>query len=160
MPENYSFSGLHVAIQDANGLAGLPLHEFRLLDATERHVRSIGIPTDGYPSDRPVMPGWQMPLSKLFDQRNWHAPPATYAYDFGDDWRTSSCTKTSCQPTMDTSYPRCVAGEGRCPPEDCGGVHGDTESGGLRSSHGEVRRSEATLEGGIRAPAIRTAKPL
>ena len=24
----------------------------------------------------------------------------------------------------DRKYPRCVAGEGRCPPEDCGGVHG------------------------------------
>jgi len=22
------------------------------------------------------------------------------------------------------TYPRCIAGEGRCPPEDCGGVHG------------------------------------
>lgn len=25
------------------------------------------------------------------------------------------------------SYPRCVGGEGRCPPEDCGGVHGYSE---------------------------------
>ena len=61
------------------------------------------------------MPGWQMLLSNFFDQRNWHAPPATYAYDYvlpADD---------------DTNYPRCVAGEGRCPPEDCGGVHGYVE---------------------------------
>jgi hypothetical protein len=28
-----------------------------------------------------------VPLSKFFDQRNWHAPPAMYAYDFGDDWQ-------------------------------------------------------------------------
>lgn len=25
------------------------------------------------------------------------------------------------------TYPRCLAGEGRCPPEDCGGVHGYAE---------------------------------
>jgi hypothetical protein len=25
------------------------------------------------------------------------------------------------------SYPRCVSGEGRCPPEDCGGPQGDVE---------------------------------
>jgi hypothetical protein len=27
----------------------------------------------------------------------------------------------------DRTYPRCIAGEGRCPPEDCGGVHGYAE---------------------------------
>ena len=48
---------------------------------------SIGIPTDDDPEDRPVVPGWQVPLTKFFDQRNWHAPPATYVYDFGDDWQ-------------------------------------------------------------------------
>jgi len=25
------------------------------------------------------------------------------------------------------TYPRCVSGEGRCPPEDCGGPHGYAE---------------------------------
>ena len=47
---------------------------------------SIGIPTDDDTEDRPVVPGWQVPLAKFFDRRNWHAPPAMYAYDFGDDW--------------------------------------------------------------------------
>ena len=54
------------------------LHEFRLLDATERNVVSIGIPTDDDPTDRPVVPGWEVPLSKFFDQRNWHSPPAAH----------------------------------------------------------------------------------
>ena len=53
----------------------------------ERNIVSIGIPTDDDPEDRPVVPAWQEPLSKFFDHRNWHAPPATYAYDFGDDWQ-------------------------------------------------------------------------
>jgi hypothetical protein len=63
------------------------LHEFRLLDAAERNPVSIGIPTDDDPEDRPVVPGWQVLLSKFFDQRNRHAPPAMYAYHFGDDWQ-------------------------------------------------------------------------
>ena len=127
VPEKYSFCDLHVAIQDAMGWLDYHLHEFRLLDATQRQVMSIGIPTDDDPSDRPVMPGWQMLLSKFFDQRNWHAPPATYAYDFGDDWQHVLVHEGFESADGDTNYPRCVAGEGRCPPEDCGGVHGYTD---------------------------------
>ena len=33
-----------------------------------------------------LVPGWEVPLAQFFDRRNWHAPPAMYAYDFGDDW--------------------------------------------------------------------------
>jgi hypothetical protein len=87
VPEKYSFWDLHVAIQDAMGWLDYHLHEFRLLDAAEQQVVSIGIPTDDDPEDRPVVPGWQVLLSKFFDQRNWHAPPAMYASDFGDDWQ-------------------------------------------------------------------------
>ena len=39
---------------------------------------------------------------------------------------TSSCTGFE-SADDDRKYPRCVAGEGRCPPEDCGGVHGYAE---------------------------------
>jgi len=46
VPEKYSFWDLHVAIQDAMGWLDYHLHEFRLLDAAEQQVVSIGIPTD------------------------------------------------------------------------------------------------------------------
>ena len=127
VPEKYSFWDLHVAIQDAMGWLDYHLHEFRLLDAAERNVVSIGIPTDDEPEDRPVVSGWQVPLSKFFDQRNWHAPPATYAYDFGDDWQHVLVHEGFESADDNTKYPRCVAGDGRCPPEDCGGVHGYAE---------------------------------
>src|SRR6267142_1425932 len=103
------------------------LHEFRLLDAAEQNVVSIGIPTDDDPNDRPVVPGWQMPLSKFFDQRNRHDPPATYAYDFGDDWQHVLVHEGFESADDDRKHPQCVAGEGRCPPDDCGGVHGYAE---------------------------------
>lgn len=74
VPERYSFWDLHVAIQDAMGWLDYHLHEFRLLDAAERNVVSIGIPTDDDPQDRPVAPGWQVPLSKFFDQRSTGMP--------------------------------------------------------------------------------------
>lgn len=99
VPEKYSFWDLHVAIQDAMGWLDYHLHEFRLFDAAEWQVVCIGIPTDDDPEDRPVVPGWQVPLSKFFDQRNWHAPPATYTYDFGTTGSTFSCTRAASQPT-------------------------------------------------------------
>lgn len=61
------------------------LHEFRLLDADEKRVVSIGIPTDDDSEDRQVIPGWQVPVSRFFETRGWHAQ-ATYANDLGDDW--------------------------------------------------------------------------
>ena len=85
------------------------LHEFRLLDAAERSVVSIGIPTDDDPENRPVVPGWDVSLSTFFDRRGWHAPPALYAYDFGDDWQHALVHEGVESAEGHRSYPRCVA---------------------------------------------------
>ena len=69
VPERYSFWDLHVAIQDAMGWLDYHLHEFRLLDAKEKHVVSIGIPTDDDPPERPVLPGWEVRLSRFDNPR-------------------------------------------------------------------------------------------
>lgn len=127
VPETYSFWDLHVAIQDAMGWLDCHLHEFRLLDAGERQVVSVGIPTGEEPADRPVLPGWQVTVSQFFDRREWHSPPATYAYDFGDDWQHVVVHEGLEAVDKSLRYPRCVSGEGRCPPEDCGGPHGYVE---------------------------------
>ena len=68
VPERYSFWDLHVAIQDAMGWLDYHLHEFRLLDRTEKQVVSIGIPTDDDPEERPVVPGWHVPVSRFFER--------------------------------------------------------------------------------------------
>ena len=127
VPERYSFWDPHVAIQDAMGWLDYHLHEFRLLDRTEKQVVSIGIPTDDDPEDRPVIPGWDVPLSRNFERRGWHAPPAMYAYDFGDDWEHVLVHEGMESAEESLTYPRCVSGARRCPPEDCGGVHGYEE---------------------------------
>lgn len=127
VPERYSFWDLHVAIQDAMGWLDYHLHEFRLLDAAEQKVASIGTPNDEDPEDRPVIPGWDVPLSRFFERRAWHSPPAMYAYDFGDDWQHAVVHEGMERADDSLAYPRCVAGAQRCPPEDCGGVHGYAE---------------------------------
>jgi hypothetical protein len=86
------------------------LHEFRLLDAREQQVVSIGIPSDEDPEERPVLPGWEVKLSRFFERRAWHAPPATYAYDFGDDWQHVVIPEGMESAEESLSYPRCTAG--------------------------------------------------
>lgn len=127
VPETYSFWHLHVAIQEAMGWLDYHLHEFRLLDADQKHMVSIGIPTDDDPDDRPVVPGWEVPVSRYFASRPWHALPTLYAYDFGDDCEHLLVHEGIELAEASLNYPRCVAGARRCPPEDYGGVHGYVE---------------------------------
>ena len=50
-----------------------------------------------------------------------------YAYDFGDDWEHVLVHEGMESAEESPTYPRCVSGARRCPPEDCGGVHGYAE---------------------------------
>lgn len=47
-----------------------------------------------------------------------------YEYDFGDDWQHAVDVERTLAAEEGVRYPRCVAGERACPPEDCGGVYG------------------------------------
>ena len=49
---------------------------------------------------------------------------ARYTYDFGDDWEHELVAEEQLAAEAGTTYPVCVAGEGACPPEDCGGPWG------------------------------------
>jgi hypothetical protein len=50
-----------------------------------------------------------------------------YEYDFGDGWEHALVVEARTVAQDGTVYPECVAGEGACPPEDCGGSHGFAE---------------------------------
>ena len=47
-----------------------------------------------------------------------------YIYDFGDCWEHDILVEKILPPEPVVDYPRCLAGERRCPPEDVGGVYG------------------------------------
>ncbi|MFC4854594.1 plasmid pRiA4b ORF-3 family protein [Actinophytocola glycyrrhizae] len=47
-----------------------------------------------------------------------------YTYDFGDCWDHEILVEEATVAESGQRYPRCVAGQGACPPEDCGGVGG------------------------------------
>jgi len=48
----------------------------------------------------------------------------TYVYDYGDNWEHELLLEAILMPEPTVTYPRCLGGERRCPPEDVGGVGG------------------------------------
>ena len=48
----------------------------------------------------------------------------TYVYDYGDNWQHELLLEAIVMPSSDLTYPRCIAGERSCPPEDVGGFGG------------------------------------
>ena len=122
VPASYSFWDLHVAIQDSMGWLDYHLHVFRMTRPGTDTVVQIGIPDeDGFEGDEPILPGWDLPIARYFTH-----PGATarYEYDFGDSWEHEVTLEAIVPRQKGRRYPYCLAGERRCPPEDCGGVGG------------------------------------
>jgi len=124
VPANDTFWDLHVAIQDAMGWLDYHLHEFEIPKPTTGEHDRIGIPSDEYAPDLQWLAGWEIPISTYFSPEN---PEALYTYDFGDGWQHSVTLEEILPREPDVDYPRCLAGERACPPEDCGGVYGYAE---------------------------------
>jgi len=119
VPAGYSFWDLHVAIQDAMGWLDYHLHAFRFPQLGEQTFE-IGIPYDEI-EDLIVLPGWETPITKHFKEPG---DMAQYEYDFGDSWRHELLLEGILLKEKGVKYPRCMAGERACPPEDCGSVPG------------------------------------
>jgi hypothetical protein len=116
VPSDYSFWDLHVAIQDAMGWTDSHLHVFRVGE------EQVGIPDeDAFEGDAPYLPGWEIRMDEYFTEAGDVAP---YEYDFGDGWEHEVLLEEIAPRAPKTKYPRCLAGERACPPEDCGGVPG------------------------------------
>jgi Plasmid pRiA4b ORF-3-like protein len=122
VPASYSFWDLHVAIQDAMGWLDYHLHVFRVRNPETRQDEEIGIPDeDPFEGDPVYLPGWTVPIGKYFYLGGTRAQ---YEYDFGDGWEHDVELEAIGRREPDTKYPRCLAGERACPPEDCGGPPG------------------------------------
>ena len=121
VPTAYSFWDLHVAIQDAMGWLDCHLHEFRLVPPDRARVERLGIPSDEFIDEDPCQPDWKVAVSANVREGML---PMLYLYDFGDDWRHVVTYEGAVPWQSGLMYPRCVSGARKCPPEDCGGVHG------------------------------------
>jgi hypothetical protein len=120
VPSEYSFWDLHVAIQDAMGWLDYHLHAFRVKMPRKKSETEIGIPDEDF-DNRDVLAGWKVPIMKYFTEPG---KTAIYDYDFGDGWSHSVLLEGILLKEKGLKYPRCIAGERACPPEDCGGVDG------------------------------------
>ncbi len=122
-PSNYSFWDFHVAVQDAMGWADYHLHQFSVLKPGSDEIVEIGIPDDqfGVDDDNDLLTGWEVCIGDYF---NSPGDQALYEYDFGDDWRHHILLEDILKKEKGVKYPKCIAGERKCPPEDCGGCDG------------------------------------
>jgi hypothetical protein len=120
VPQNYTFWDLHVAIQDVMGWLDYHLHVFRIPEPSSNEMHEIGIPE--YELDS--LPGWELAISDYFSKGN---NSVEYEYDFGDSWQHEIVLEQILPRDSGSKYPKCIAGERACPPEDCGGVWGYQE---------------------------------
>ncbi len=120
VPADYTFWDLHVAIQDVMGWLDYHLHVFRVVTPGRPDgLVQTGIPDEEFSEG--TLPGWDVALSNYFSERN---NSAEYEYDFGDGWIHALILEKLLPRKKGSKYPRCLAGERRCPPEDCGGIGG------------------------------------
>jgi len=116
-----TFWDLHVATQDAMGWRGAHLHEFQIPDHRRGRLARIGVPDNESPTGKATLRGWDVGIADFFQGSS---PAAVYVYDFGDAWTHVVQYEGDVRARRGARYPICVAGERKCPPEDCGGVPG------------------------------------
>jgi hypothetical protein len=111
VPSTMTLGDLHLTIQASMGWEDCHLHAFDIDGRRYGDRRTVDDVADEN----------RLTLSSLLKTG---VARCTYTYDFGDDWEhTVEIEKT--QPAVEgEAYPRCVAGKGACPPEDCGGPWG------------------------------------
>lgn len=122
VPQSYTFWDLHVSITDCMPLLDYHLHEFIVRNPRTGNMDHIGIGDDeGFEVDYKFYEDVDRKLSTYFSGKN---TSAEYLYDFGDGWEYDVLNEGLFNREECVDYPRCVAGENACPPEDVGGTGG------------------------------------
>lgn len=111
VPAGIRLDRFHETVQAAMGWLDYHMHVF----STGAGDYGVADPELGHRDERTIS------LARVLDE-----PGARliYTYDFGDDWDHQVLLEQELAAEPGTAYPRCVAGKGACPPEDCGGPWG------------------------------------
>jgi hypothetical protein len=119
VPLSTSLLALHDIIQIAMGWTDSHLFAFHVGD------RQYGVPHPEYDMGGPrVFHAKSMHLKTLVGRG---IDRFVYEYDFGDSWRHDILIEECMDGLPDRDYPFFIGGEGRCPPEDVGGISGFEE---------------------------------
>jgi hypothetical protein len=130
IPAAYSLDRVHAVIQAAMGWENFHLHAFR-----------VGGVSYGAP-DRDDELGYRDETKIRLADLAATAKRIDYEYDFGDSWEHEFVVEARVVAADDGVYPACVAGEGACPPEDCGGSYGFAEFKELLAGPPSAEREE------------------
>lgn len=130
-----SLTQFHEVIQGAFDWMNYHLWQFEIGDLR------YGLPDPFEPDDASVHPD-TVTLAKALSSG---VTQFTYLYDFGDHWLHLIQLSKSQAPRHNVVYPVLVEGQGRCPPEDVGGVSGyydflDAVSDVKHEDHAEMLR--------------------
>lgn len=124
VPDGYTFYNLHCIIQEAFGWQYEHLYQFqeRPYERGGWRIKEQEDLDDDFLSWLDFNPQAQNPqetnIGKFLNDNP--IKKFVYWYDFGDDWIHDITVEAVTEDTL--IHPRCLAGKGACPPEDCGGV--------------------------------------
>jgi hypothetical protein len=107
-----TLNDLHWIIQVAMGWTNSHLHQFRIGPA---YYSDPAFGLDGVRDECQTELGDVITREKL---------RFVYEYDFGDGWQHEILVEKILPAEAGETYPKCMAGQRACPPEDCGGVWG------------------------------------
>ena len=125
VPTSIRLDRLHFAIQAAMPWENSHLYQFEAGDARwEMPDPDLDLSQEWSRNTHSVVKATLADLIKTTDTANATGPTAIYRYDFGDDWRHTLTIEATIEPEPGHLYPRLIEIEGRCPPEDIGGVSG------------------------------------
>lgn len=115
VPTSLTLRTLHEVIQVTMGWLDYHLWEFTLGD------QRYGLPDN---EDWGGLPRRNAAKTRLRDLLTTSRLEMVYEYDFGDGWRHRLLINNVRQGKAGEGYPKYIAGQYACPPEDCGGIPG------------------------------------
>ncbi len=135
IPATMPLRRLHDVIQAAMGWQDSHLHCF-----TDGQ-RTYGFPDPelAFTDDRPVR----------FGDLDLGSGGLRYTYDFGDDWEHHIVVESVGAAKEGERYPRCIGGDGACPPEDCGGPPGYEQLRAILADPGDEEHDDMLTSLGL-----------
>ena len=119
IPDTFSFRQLHYAIQLAFEWETRHLYEFQKQPFSRGWC--IGEPNEEDSMfSEPTTPAAKVNVRRFIEENG--LDKFVYVYDFGDSWVHQITVEALTNDKI--KLPRCLAGKGTPPPEDCGGAYG------------------------------------